>query len=120
MIKEKGIEALVMQLRESESPEVWHKCAGCLMVLSANSDKVKVLVGEESGIVALTDIIKRSPENKAVLKATLGALAVLSSEERNLAKLRAEGLELDKFLKEKDERVVMFVKQLLERLYGEK
>jgi len=120
VIKEKGIEALVMQLRDSESPEVWHKCAGCLMVLAANSDKVKVLVNDENGIVALTEVVKRAEQNKAVLKAALGALAVLSSDDRNLAKLRAEGLELDKYLKEKDERVVMFVKQLLERLYGEK
>ena len=66
VIKEKGIEALVMQLRESDSPEVWHKCAGCLMVLAANSDKVKTLVGDESGISALTDIIKRAEHNKAV------------------------------------------------------
>lgn len=80
------------------------------------------MVGDEGGIVALTDIVKRAEQNKAVLKAALGALAVLSSEERNLSRLRAEGLssDLDKYLKEKDERVVMFVKQLLERLYSEK
>mmetsp|Transcript_22053 Transcript_22053/g.46701 ORF Transcript_22053/g.46701 Transcript_22053/m.46701 type:complete len:809 (-) Transcript_22053:456-2882(-) len=119
VIKERGIDALVMQLHDSENEEVWHKCAGCLMVLAANSEKVKMMVGEQGGIAALSQIIRRSDRNKAVLKACLGALAVLSSDENNLNKLRADDLDLDRFAKDKDERLIMFVKQLLERLYGE-
>lgn len=117
VLKEHGVEALIMQLRESDNPDVWQKCAGCLMVLAANSEKIKNLVGDEAGVVALTDVVKKSEGNKPVLKAALGALAVLSSTEKNLSKMRAEHLEIDKFLKEKDERIVMFVKQLNERLY---
>lgn len=121
VVKERGIDAVVMQLKESESPEVWHKCAGCLMVLAANSDKVKAMVGDLGGIQALVRIIEQSDRNKAVLKSALGALAVLSSEDNNLTRLRAEGgLDFEKFTKEKDERLLMFVKQLLDRLYGEK
>ena len=40
VLRERAVEALVAQLRESRSPDVWQKCAGCLMVLAANSDKV--------------------------------------------------------------------------------
>ena len=69
---------------------------------------------------ALTAIVKQSASNLPVLKATLGALAVLSSDERNLAYMREEGMEqlVDKFSKVKDERVQMFVKQLKERLWN--
>ena len=120
VIKERAVEALVSQLHESQSAEVWQKCAGCLMVLAANSDKVKNLIGEQMGVRALTAIVKQSANNLPVLKATLGALAVLSSDERNLAYMREEGMEqlVDKFSKVKDERVQMFVKQLKERLWN--
>ena len=61
--------------------------------------------------------------NKPTLKAALGALAVLTSEQKNVGKLRSEGLNLETYAnlaaKEKDERVKMFVQQLQERLYGE-
>lgn len=90
VVKEKALEALVMQLRESRDHDVWQKCAGCLMVLAANSDKVKALAGQEGAIPELSNIVRKSGPNKAVLKAALGALAVLSSDERNLTKLRAE------------------------------
>ena len=50
VIREKAVEALVAQLRESHSADVWQKCAGCLMVLAANSDKVKTLAGSEGAI----------------------------------------------------------------------
>ena len=40
VLRERAVEALVSQLRDSRSPDVWQKCAGCLMVLAANSDKV--------------------------------------------------------------------------------
>ena len=54
-----------------------------------------------------------------MLKATLGALAVLSSDERNLGMMREEGMEqlVEKFMKVKDDRVQIFVKQLRDRLY---
>ena len=44
---------------------------------------------------------------------------MLSSDERNLAYMREEGMEqlIEKF-KVKDDRVQMFVKQLKERLYN--
>ena len=120
VIKEHGVEALTEQLQNSTSEDVWQKCAGCLMVLAANSDKVKNLIGEQMGVRALTAIVKQSANNLPVLKATLGALAVLSSDERNLAYMREEGMEqlVDKFSKVKDERVQMFVKQLKERLWN--
>jgi hypothetical protein len=38
-VREGAVEALVVQLGEDRSDEVWQKCAGCLMVLAANSDK---------------------------------------------------------------------------------
>ena len=119
VIKEHGVEALTEQLQTSTSEDVWQKCAGCLMVLAANSDKVKNLIGEQMGVRALTAIVKQSTTNPPVLKATLGALAVLSSDERNLAYMREEGMEqlIEKF-KVKDDRVQMFVKQLKERLYN--
>ena len=55
-----------------------------------------------------------------VLKAALGALAVLSSDDRNLKKMQAENLDelLERSSKEKDERIAMFVSQLSERLHG--
>ena len=120
MIKEQGVEALTEQLQNSQSEDVWQKCAGCLMVLAANSDKVKNLIGEQMGVRALTAIVKQASTNLPVLKATLGALAVLSSDERNLAYMREEGMEqlVEKFGKVKDDRVQMFVKQLRERLYA--
>ena len=94
------------------------RCAGCLMVLAANSDKVKNLIGEQMGVKALTAIVKQHP-SPPVLKATLGALAVLSSDERNLGIMREEGMEqlVEKFMKVKDDRVQIFVKQLRDRLY---
>ena len=42
VLRERAVEALVAQLRDSRSPDVWQKCAGCLMVLAANSDKVRL------------------------------------------------------------------------------
>ena len=68
---------------------------------------------------AITAIVKQNP-NPSVLKATLGALAVLSSDERNLSFMREEGMEqlVEKFAKVKDDRVQMFVKQLKDRLYA--
>ena len=54
MIKEHGVEALTEQRQSSQSEDVWQKCAGCLMVLAANSDKVKNLIGEQMGVKALT------------------------------------------------------------------
>jgi hypothetical protein len=119
-----------MQLRENGSEEVWQKCAGCLMTMAANSDEVKHLVGEEMGVPALTLIVLKkcgAGEDLGgwrlpVLKAALGALAVLSSDERNLATMRAEGMEqqVEKYLKCKDEKIQAFVKQLVERLFKSK
>ena len=47
-----------------------------------------------------------------------GGVHSLSSDERNLAYMREEGMEqlVEKFGKVKDDRVQMFVKQLRERL----
>jgi len=123
-VKDGAVEALVLQLSdETRSAEVWQKCAGCLMVLAANSDKNKALAGQEGAIAALASIVKKSDHNKPTLKAALGALAVLTSEQKNVGKLRSEGLNLETYAnlaaKEKDERVKMFVQQLQERLYGE-
>lgn len=123
-VKEGAVEALVMQLSESRSAEVWQKCAGCLMVLAANSDKVKASAGQEGAITALASIVRKTQDgNKPALKAALGALAVLTSEQKNIAKLRTEGLDLERYAnyaaKEKDERVKMFVTQLNERLFGD-
>ncbi|KAL3912414.1 MAG: hypothetical protein SGPRY_008345 [Prymnesium sp.] len=120
LLRNQGIHALVMQIRESQSPEVWQKCAGCLMVLAANSASIKSTVGEVGGIEVLVDIVKRESHNKTVVKAALGALAVLSSDQDNLVKLRNEPLDLDMFRNEKDERLLMFVQQLLDRLWHEK
>lgn len=120
LLRNKGIHALVMQIRESQSPEVWQKCAGCLMVLAANSASIKSTVGEVGGIEVLVDIVKRESHNKTVVKAALGALAVLSSDQDNLVKLRNEPLDLDMFRNDKDERLLMFVQQLLDRLWHEK
>ena len=96
------------------------------MVLSANSDTVKRLVGEELGVGALTDIVLKvagvgrdpSKWNIPVLKAALGALAVLSSDERNLATMRAEGMEqaVEMYGRAKDDKMQAFVRQLTERL----
>ena len=118
MIKEQGVEALTEQLQNSQSEDVWQKCAGCLMVLAANSDKVKNLIGEQMGVKALTTIVKQPNCSQSVLKAVLGALAVLSSDERNMGMMREEGMEqlIEKFEKIKDDRVKMFVKQLKDRL----
>ena len=118
MIKEQGVEALTEQLQNSQSEDVWQKCAGCLMVLAANSDKVKNLIGEQMGVKALTTIVKQPNCAQTVLKAVLGALAVLSSDDRNMGMMREEGMEqlIEKFKKIKDDRVKMFVKQLKDRL----
>ena len=122
VIKEHGVEALTEQLQNSDSDDVWQKCAGCLMVLAANSDKVKNLIGEQMGVKALTAIVKspgiESTSRAQVLKAVLGALAVLSSDDRNMSMMKEEGMEqlIDKFAKIKDGRVQMFVKQLRDRL----
>ena len=53
---------------------------------------------QEGAIPELCNIIRRADSNKPVLKAVLGSLAVLSSDERNLGKLRGElgGIELDR------------------------
>jgi len=59
VIKEHGVEALTEQLQNSQSEDVWQKCAGCLMVLVANSDKVKNFIGEQMGVKALTAIVKQ-------------------------------------------------------------
>lgn len=118
VIKEHGVEALTEQLQSSQSEDVWQKCAGCLMVLAANSDKVKNLIGEQMGVKALTAIVKQPNCSQVVLKAVLGALAVLSSDDRNMSMMREEGMEqlIEKFEKIKDDRVKMFVKQLKDRL----
>mgnify|MGYP006078691491 CR=1 FL=1 len=118
VIKEHGVEALTEQLQNSQSEDVWQKCAGCLMVLAANSDKVKNLIGEQMGVKALTAIVKQPNCSQVVLKAVLGALAVLSSDDRNMSMMREEGMEqlIEKFEKIKDDRVKMFVKQLKDRL----
>ena len=125
VIREKGVEALVMQLNEAEDRDAWQKCAGCLMVLAANSQQVKHLVGDEDGIRALCEIVKQSLTDGAVLKAALGALSVLSSDERNLANMRAEGLEpicerlltgRDKEGAQKDPRLLKFAETIYNRL----
>jgi len=120
VLRERAIEALVSQLRDSRSTDVWQKCAGCLMVLAANSDKVKTLAGQENAVSELVRIVRVSEVDKSVLKAALGALAVLSSDDRNLKKMQAENLDelLERSSKEKDERIAMFVSQLSERLHG--
>ena len=48
------------QLNEAEDRDAWQKCAGCLMVLAANSQQVKHLVGDEDGIRALCEIDART------------------------------------------------------------
>lgn len=118
MLKEKAIEALVTQLRESNSQDVWQKCAGCLMVLTANQEAEKEKAGVEGAIPELARIVHRSQYNKPTLKAALGALAVLTSDKKNAAKLRGEGLNdlLEQFAKEKDERIQQFVNSLMDRL----
>ena len=78
MIREKAVEALVSQLRDSRSADVWQKCAGCLMVLAANSDKVKTLAGAEGAVSELVIIVKKAEANKPVLKAALKATAPLT------------------------------------------
>ena len=57
-------------------------------------------------------------EAAVAFEAVLGALAVLSSDERNMGMMREEGMEqlIEKFEKIKDDRVKMFVKQLKDRL----
>jgi len=115
VLKERAVEALVTQLQESTSKDVWQKCAGCLMVLSANSDKVKQQAGG-GAIVALANIVRKSEANKPTLKAALGALAVLTSDEKNLSKLREEAMPLEQFAKEKDDKIQMFVAQIQDRL----
>lgn len=127
VLREKGVEALARQLRESRSEDVWQKCAGCIMVLAANSDEVKRMVGEEMAVPALTRVVLshagvgEQPKvwRLSVLKAALGALAVLSSDERNLAAIRAEGLEseVEKYKRSKDEKIIAFVQQLMERMF---
>jgi len=119
VVKERAVEALVSQLHESRSQDVWQKCSGCLMVLAANSDKVKALAGQEGAISELAAILRKSEHNKPTLKAALGALAVLTSDEKNVQKLRQEGIALDTYAKDKDERIQMFVSQLMDRLYGQ-
>ena len=81
------------------------------MVLAANSDKVKTLAGQENAISELARIVRASEADKPVLKAALGALAVLSSDDRNLKKMAAEGLAglLESSAKDKDERIVSTV-----------
>ena len=120
-MRERAVEALVSQLRESRSGDVWQKCAGCLMVLAANSDKVKTLAGQEGAISELVGIVRKSAHDKGVLKAALGALAVLSSDDRNCKKMQAEGLDelLDAASRDTDERIKMFVSQLTDRLHGD-
>ena len=83
--------------------------------------QVKEQAGNEDAIRELVNIVRRSESNKGVLKAALGALAVLSSNEKNLKKMQAENLGelLERASKEKDERIVMFVSQLNERLHGQ-
>lgn len=49
VLRERAVEALVAQLRDSRSSDVWQKCAGCLMVLAANSDKVCHRIDAGSG-----------------------------------------------------------------------
>ena len=117
VIKEHGVEALTEQRQSSQSEDVWQKCADCLMVLAANSDKVKNLIGEQMGVKALTAIVKQPSCSQVVLKAVLGALAVLSSDDRNMSMMREEGMEqlIEKFEKIKDGRVKMLVKQLKDR-----
>lgn len=121
VVRERGVEALVAQLKDSRSADVWQKCSGCLMVLAANSDKVKESAGVEGAVPELVRIVRISESNKALMKAAFGALAVLSSNERNLKKMMQEGLDelLERSAKEKDERIIMFVNQLTERLHGD-
>ncbi|KOO25498.1 arm repeat protein [Chrysochromulina tobinii] len=125
-VREGAVEALVVQLGEDRSDEVWQKCAGCLMVLAANSDKNKEKAGAEGAIPKLVAVIKKTdaagPRGFAAKKAALGALAVLTSEPKNIARLRQESFDLEKYeaqaAKDKDERVKMFIQQLHERLFG--
>ena len=74
----------------------------------------------KGGVAELVRLVRVSDPNKAVLKAALGTLAVVSSNEKNLKKMLQEGLDelLERAAKEKDERIEMFVKQLSERLHG--
>ena len=90
-------------------------------MLAANSDKVKESAGVEGAVPELVRIVRISESNKALMKAAFGALAVLSSNERNLKKMMQEGLDelLERSAKEKDERIIMFVNQLTERLHGD-
>lgn len=91
------------------------------MVLAANSDKVKTLAGQENAVSELVRIVRVSDMEYAVLKAALGALAVLSSDDRNLKKMQAEGMDelLERSSRDKDERVALFVSQITERIHGQ-
>ena len=53
--------------------------------------QVKTLAGQENVVSELVRIVRVSEADKTVLKAALGALAVLSSDDRNLKKMTAEG-----------------------------
>ena len=52
---------------------------------------MKTLAGQENAVSELVRIVRVSEADKTVLKAVLGALAVLSSDDRNLKKMTAEG-----------------------------
>ena len=76
-------------------------------------------------LLSLCEIVKQSLTDGAVLKAALGALSVLSSDERNLANMRAEGLEpicerlltgRDKEGAQKDPRLLKFAETIYNRL----
>ena len=53
--------------------------------------QVKTLAGQENAVSELVRIVRVSEADKSVLKAALGSLAVLSSDDRNLKKMMAEG-----------------------------
>ena len=87
-------------------------------------------LGEEMAVPPLVQIAIRhagageSPHGwkLPVLKSALGALAVLSSDERNLAQMRSEGMEqqVEKYLRAKDEKLQAFARQLIERLFQDR
>lgn len=59
--------------------------------VSPHAPQVKTLAGQENAVSELVRVVRVSEGDKSVLKAALGALAVLSSDDRNLKKMIAEG-----------------------------
>ena len=64
------------------------------MPLRLLHSQVKTLAGQENAVSELVRVVRVCEADKTVLKAALGALAVLSSDDRNVKKMTAEGYAL--------------------------